>query len=179
MRPNFTILSASLFLAAPTYACQPDGAYGFVFGSKISRLGEKLYGNDASVWYVAQAPKPDSRFDSYEIRLDTETRQIFEIVAVKKTYHLPTNGVAYSPEEIKEGKSLSLKFALEYIATLPAEVQATLVDKYQSGSWDGSAAEGFHLGISASTPYKVTVSCLDNKREWAVARRVAPELFKK
>ncbi|WP_148044670.1 hypothetical protein [Stagnimonas aquatica] len=179
MRFIFSAVAAAILFTAPAYACSPEGAYGFAFGSKPARLGEKLYGNDASVWYVGEAPEPDARFDRYEIRLDADKRQIFEIVAVKITYGLPADGKAYSPAEVQEGKSLSRKFAMEYIATLPEAVKTTLVDKYGTGSWDGSAAEGYHIGIGATTPYKVTVSCLDNKREWAVARKVMPGLFGK
>ncbi|WP_154662615.1 hypothetical protein [Solimonas flava] len=179
MKISSAIVSASLLIAGPAYCCQADGVYGFAFGSKPSRLGEKLYGNYASVWYVAKAPEPDPRFDSYEVRLDTEKRELLEVVAVKKTYHLPADGAKYSPEEVKEGKRLSREFAVQFIATLPPRLQASLVDKYGAGNWEGEAEEGFHMSVSASTPYKVTVSCLDNKREWAIARRVMPELFKK
>jgi hypothetical protein len=169
----------SLLLAFPSHGCGPEGAYGFTFGTKPKLFAKRLWGNDASVWYVGDAPSPDPRFDRYELKYDSETRELFEIVAIKTVTPPLTNTAEYLPPDQQEfGRRRARAFAEAYISMLGADVAAALMpDEYGGASWSGAVSKGYMLGISASGPWDVHVSCMDLGREWALGRRVAPELF--
>jgi len=170
-----------LFSSGSAAACGPQGEYGLIFGSTPSNLGKKVDGSNASEWFIVEAPKPDPRFDRYEVRLDAQSREVLEIVAVKVITQPPENpNESLPPEKRKEGEAKAAAFAETYVASLPDEVRAKLKrDKYGTANWEGLVADGYYTKISAGFAWDVSISCLDTKREWAIARRVAPELFKK
>ena len=160
------LLLASALDAA---ACSAAGMFGIPFGSKPRRGDRKIEGNDATTWFTTKPPEPDPRFDEYRIRIDAKTKEVIEVVGIR-TITPKKDGL---PEEVREaGKAKALAFALEYLDSLPPEARAKLVDKYRTRDWAGQPVEGYHLNVMAPAAWAVQVSCIDIKREWAVAKRV-------
>ncbi|MEO3691845.1 hypothetical protein [Roseateles paludis] len=171
-------LFATAVAAAPfgAEACSATGAYGFSFGAKPAADAKRLRGGNASVWYAVQAPKPDERFDRYEVRTDTKTGEIYEIDAIR-TIAPMASAPKLTAEDRAQNVQRAHAFVAEYRASLPPETQALLADKYRTSNWQGSIADGLWLEMSATAGWEVTVVCRDLRRELGMARRVLPEMF--
>ena len=164
------LLLASALDAA---ACSAAGMVGIPFGSKPRRGDRKIEGNDATTWFTTKPPEPDPRFDEYRIRIDAKTKEVIEVLAIRTITPMPGQSDPPLPAEQREaGKAKAEAFALEYVATLPAEVRDKLVDKPRIREWQGQPVEGYNLNVMALAAWDVQVSCIDIKREWAVAKRV-------
>lgn len=157
-------------------ACDAFGAYGINFGDKPDKKATKTQGGTASTWYSITPPKPDSRFDKYLIRVDTKTKEIFQIDAVRTIIPME-RASSLTHEQRAEGQNEAKSFVNEYLTSLPANIQAGLVDEYNTSNWKGSVAEGILLEISANFSWDVTVSCNNVSRENTMGRRVLPEMF--
>jgi hypothetical protein len=171
------LTAVALTLLAPAaHACEPQGAYGLLFGAKPGLDAKRLRGGNASVWYAVQAPKPDERFDRYEVRTDTKTGEIYEIDAIR-TIAPRASAPKLTAEDRAQNVQRAHAFVAEYRASLPAETQALLADKYRTSNWQGAVADGLWLEMSATGGWEVTVVCRDLRRELVMARRVLPEMF--
>jgi hypothetical protein len=193
LHPSYLSLSTALclFLTSPAAQaswCDAEGAFGFKFGDRVPAFSTRLSGGDASIWYQVKPPKPDPTFNLYLARVDTSSAEIFEVVAqttVSPQYSRPPETFTASQRE--EGKALAIDAVSKLYQALPEDLrQKAVVGKYDSHAWEIRVSQDVLLKIDTSIPtdmsnwaWVASASCKHISREWALAKRVMPELFEK
>jgi hypothetical protein len=85
--PSRTYVLLLLLVSPSVFGCDPSGAFGIQFGSKVgfwarSSTDPQLPGPWHKAWSV-KAPKPDPRFDRYLVRALEEDKAIYEIIGLR------------------------------------------------------------------------------------------------
>jgi len=179
LHPSYLSISTALclFLTSPAAQaswCDAEGAFGFKFGDRVPAFSTRVSGGDASIWYLA--------------RVDTSSAEIFEVVAqttVSPQYSRPPETFTASQRE--EGKALAIDAVSKLYQALPEDLrQKAVVGKYDSHAWEIRVSQDVLLKIDTSIPtdmsnwaWVASASCKHISREWALAKRVMPELFEK
>jgi len=182
LRP-LTLLAIAL-LPDTAFACTAEGAFGIAFGSKPpGRDIRKLYDSGPATWYEVRPPRPDARFDRYEIRVDKKTNEIYEIVGITSILPRPRTmeeAERITPEQKAEAAAKADALALRYLEALPPEIRSAMKQSQFGGAdWGGRIAENLGLDIAADVHWDVRVACRDAKREQTFGRRLQKELLGK
>lgn len=178
MKSNAVLCLALLLVPGAVLACDPAGAYGIAFGDKPGRDARRQPGSGhASIWYAVTAPHADERFDQYLARVDAGTGKIYQVDAVKTIIPV-ARSVGLTAEQRAEGVRQAEAFARDYLATLPPDIQARLVDQHGTSHWEGAIADGTWMIVDVNFSWDVTVSCRDLAGERVMAERVLPGMFK-
>ena len=173
-----TIL-VTLLSANSLALCNANGAFGIKFGNKVSKGAVRLSGGKASTFYSVKVPEPNPAFDEYQVRIDTKTKKIYEVIATKIITPMPTSRLGgLNPEQIKEGEAKARNAAESFLALLSKEQQEKITrNEYGSPQWhlaiDGDAI----LEINGYGPWDANIRCTSLSGELELGKRVLPELF--
>jgi hypothetical protein len=177
------ILVASAASADTPLPCTDEGAFGLTFGSKPPRRATKLYDSGSAIWYEIVPPRPDTRFDRCEIRVDRKANEIYEVVGITSILPRPrttAEAERITREQKTEAAAKADALALQYLEALPPEMRSVMKQSSLGGaSWEGHVTEGLHLDISSDIHWGVRVGCRDAQREETFGRRALKEWLKK
>lgn len=172
---RFLLLLAIKLLADTASGCTAEGAFGIPFGSKPPRGVRTLYVSGSATWFELRPPRPDSRFDRYEIRVDTMANEIYEIVGITSVIPRPRTmeeAERITPEQKAAGAEKAEALALQYLEALPPEMRSAMKPgEFGRASWEGRIAENLDYDISADVHWGVRVACRDHVREERFGRR--------
>lgn len=180
MKQKIILAFLITFFSAHSFSfCNADGAFGIKFGNKVSKGAVRLSGGKASTFYSIQVPEPNPAFDEYQVRIDTKTKKIFEIIATKIITPMPTSRLGgLNPEQIKEGEVKARSAAESFLALLPKEQQEKITrNEYGSPQWHLAVSEEAMLEINGYGPWDANIRCTSLSGELELGKRVLPELF--
>ena len=169
----------SFFSANSLALCNMDGAFGIKFGDKVGKQAVRLSGEIASTFYSVKVPEPNPAFDEYQVRIDTKTKKIFEVIATKIITPLPTSRLGgLNPEQIKAGEAKARNAAESFLALLSKEQQEKITrNEYGSPQWHLAIDGDVILEINGYGPWDANIRCTSLSGELELGKRVLPELF--
>jgi hypothetical protein len=180
MKQNARLVFLVCFFSAHSLAfCNVDGAFGIKFGDKIGKGAIRLEGGKASTYYSVRIPDANPVFDEYQVRVDTKTKKIFEIIGLKIITPMPTSTMAgLKPEQISQGKTKARRGAETFLALLSKEqLKEVIQNEYGSPQWHLRISEQVMLEINGYGPWDANVRCTSLLGERELGKRVWPELY--
>jgi len=181
MKQKIILAFLVAFFSAHSIAfCKVDGAFGIKFGDKLGKGAVRLEGGKASAYYSVQVPEPNPAFDEYQVRIDTKTKKIFEIIALKIITPMPTTTMAgLNPEQISQGQAKARMTAENFLGLLSKEHLKEIVqNEYGSPQWHLPISEIVMLEINGYGPWDANIRCTSLLGEDELGKRVLPELYK-
>lgn len=180
MKQKIMLAILTTFFSVNSLAlCSTDGAFGIKFGNKVSKGAVRVSGGKASTFYSVKVPEPNPAFDEYQVRIDTKTKKIFEVIATKIITPMLTSRLGgLNPEQIKEGEAKARSAAESFLRLLPKEQQEKITwNEYGSPQWHLAIGEEAILEINGYGPWDANVRCTSLVGELEMGKRVLPELF--
>lgn len=183
-KPKLLIAYVGLLFATSGMAdpgCAPSDAFGVGYGSRPPLDAKLESKGNAANWYELRTPKPPPQFDKLQVRANSASLEILEVIATKQITPAPSaSDPPLSMERRAKGREQAKAFVLDYLALLNPETRSRLtLEKYTSATWKGMISDDIMMTVQGDDHWVVTVSCESLRLHTELGRRILPELYQK